>query len=112
MKDVISAVIKEYGRHIKKASGKIISLTSRVNRDISIKMDRDKISQVISNLVGNAIKFTDEGSISISVEKNDNEVKVTVKDTGSGINPKIFPKAIFKIFFRLCWWYWTRTLYF
>ena len=53
-----------------------------------ITFDRDMIIQVITNFVNNAIKFTDEGSIEVSVERNDNVVHVTVKDTGIGFDDK------------------------
>jgi signal transduction histidine kinase len=52
--------------------------------------------QVLSNLLGNALKFTREGRIAITAEKVDNEVVVKVKDTGSGIGHEIFPKLFEK----------------
>ncbi len=63
-----------------------------------IKFDRDKITQVITNLVSNAIKFTKEGSITILVEKVENTIKVSVRDTGSGMRQedlaKLFQKFV------------------
>ena len=57
--------------------------------------------QVLSNLLNNALKFTDEGQITISMyEGNDNdnkkEVIVKVVDTGSGIDNEIYPKIFSK----------------
>ena len=65
---------------------------------ISIKADKGRIIQVISNLLNNAIKFTKEGSISINIErKEDNQhVIISVKDTGEGINPEILPRLFSK----------------
>ena len=70
-----------------------------------IEVDRTRLSQVISNLLDNAIKFTKEGgTISIEVEKkkdsnnnntnNNNKevVIVSIKDTGSGIDSNILPR--------------------
>jgi len=60
--------------------------------------DADKISQVLSNLIGNAIKFTDKGSIQISsiYTKDTNFVEIRIKDTGQGIAeddiPRLFQK--------------------
>ncbi|MDR4489451.1 MAG: HAMP domain-containing sensor histidine kinase [Candidatus Nitrosocosmicus sp.] len=56
-----------------------------------IPADKTRISQVISNLLNNAIKFTEEGVIKILVEKKSDEQKVVVsiKDTGSGIDSSI-----------------------
>lgn len=50
-----------------------------------VRCDRDRIYQVIQNLMGNALNFTDEGSITLSVEKDGESVKVCVCDTGPGI---------------------------
>jgi chemotaxis family two-component system sensor kinase Cph1 len=67
------------------AEAKRITLTSDLRAD-AVHADRDRIFQVLSNLVGNAIKFTPErGSISVRAETDDTEVRVTVSDTGPGI---------------------------
>jgi signal transduction histidine kinase len=58
--------------------------------------DKAKILQVITNLIDNAVKFTDEGRVSISAFKNMKDVELTVKDTGSGIEDKIMSKLFSK----------------
>jgi two-component system, OmpR family, sensor histidine kinase VicK len=65
---------------------------------ISVKADKGRMIQVISNLLNNAIKFTKEGIISINIErKEDNQhVIISVKDTGEGINPEILPRLFSK----------------
>lgn len=50
-----------------------------------IQTDRNRIAQVISNFIGNGIKFTDKGSIRIGYEAREFELYFYVKDTGSGI---------------------------
>ncbi|MDD5422492.1 MAG: PAS domain S-box protein [Candidatus Omnitrophica bacterium] len=50
-----------------------------------VKFDRDKISQVLTNLVNNALKFTEKGSVTVRTSKGDNFIQVMVKDTGVGI---------------------------
>ena len=62
----------------------------------SIFADKAKILQVITNLIDNAVKFTDEGKISITVIRNKKEIEITVKDTGSGIESQIMPKLFSK----------------
>jgi signal transduction histidine kinase len=47
--------------------------------------DRDKITQVLTNLLNNAIKFTEQGSITISTTKTDHSIEVSIQDTGPGI---------------------------
>ena len=63
--------------------------------------DKSRISQAISNLLGNAIKFTEEkGDILISVERNKeadrNVVIVSVNDTGPGVDPEMVPRLFTK----------------
>lgn len=65
-----------------------------------VVVDHDKISEVIANLIGNAIKFTVKGGVFLSCEQKNNEVCFTVRDTGSGIDTADFPK-IFNKFCRL-----------
>ena len=53
-----------------------------------ITTDKDRIFQVISNLVGNAIKFTPKGNISYGYKLTDNQIIFHVTDTGMGIEPE------------------------
>jgi len=75
--------------------------------NIFVQADRDRITQVISNLLDNALKFTPHGLVSVVIsrpkeykegqeEDNEEEVVVSVEDTGSGIDPEIFPKLFTK----------------
>jgi signal transduction histidine kinase len=73
------------------------------NNKIILEADKNRLSQVIFNLLNNAIKFTDEGSITIIVERkkinnnnNSNKVIVSIKDTGTGIDSEILPKLFTK----------------
>jgi two-component system sensor histidine kinase VicK len=79
-------------------------LESNAGDTITLKADKNKISQVLSNLLSNAIKFTREGTILVKAKKNKggkeanlDEIIVTVKDTGTGIDPEIFPR-LFSMF--------------
>ena len=67
-------------------------------KDIIVEVDKDRIAQVISNLLSNAVKFTNEGTISVIIEevKNPDEVIVSIKDTGKGIDPEIIPRLFTK----------------
>jgi len=67
-------------------------------REILLKADKSRIAEVISNLLSIAIKFTPEGTITISVEKDEtkNWVVVSVKDTGQGIDASIMPRLFTK----------------
>jgi PAS domain S-box-containing protein len=61
--------------------------------DLRASGDRDRILQVIANLVGNAIKFTPkEGTVEIRAEQRDGEVVVSISDSGPGISPEDLPQ--------------------
>ena len=64
--------------------------------DILVSGDKERINQVVSNLLSNALKFTDEGFIKIKMENTNNSVMISVEDTGSGIHPEIFPRLFCK----------------
>ncbi|HYY50427.1 MAG TPA: HAMP domain-containing sensor histidine kinase, partial [Nitrososphaeraceae archaeon] len=67
------------------------------NNKILIEADKGRIIQVVDNLLSNALKFTNEGTISISVERKDGQVVVVnVKDNGQGIHSSILPKLFTK----------------
>jgi signal transduction histidine kinase len=62
-----------------------------------VEADKERVSQVISNLISNAIKFTKEGEILVTAEKKDDRyAMVNVRDTGEGIDSEVFPKLFSK----------------
>jgi signal transduction histidine kinase len=65
-------------------------------RKILVEADRMRISQVVSNLLSNAAKFTKKGAVYISADNEDGHVVVSVKDTGPGIDTEIMPKLFTK----------------
>jgi signal transduction histidine kinase len=81
---------------------KNVKILFQPNEPITVYVDRDRIYQVLSNLLNNAIKFTKNGVISVSTRMNystnnqDQEVIVTIKDTGSGIPIELMPKLFSK----------------
>jgi len=52
-----------------------------------IRTDRQKFKQILLNLLSNAIKFTSQGGITVTVERDDDALRVAVADTGIGIKP-------------------------
>jgi two-component system, OmpR family, sensor histidine kinase VicK len=66
-------------------------------KDIFVEADRSRLTQVISNLLSNSVKFTIKGTIKITTKiKDDKNVILSIKDTGSGINSEIFPRLFSK----------------
>jgi len=67
---------------------------------VKIEVDKDKIDQVMENLLSNAVKFSPEGGkITVSLEKTDRLVRISVADTGLGISEKDL-SHIFEKFYR------------
>jgi signal transduction histidine kinase len=91
LRDIIRDTLAEYRSHIMKVNDNI-KVKFRTTDDFIVEGDKERLSQVISNLLGNALKFTQKGSIVISARKaqKGNVVIVCIIDTGTGINPKIF----------------------
>jgi signal transduction histidine kinase len=75
-----------------------ISKEEQNNNSILIQADRGRISQVVLNLLSNALKFTEEGTIVITSEIKDdqNVLVVSVNDTGAGIDFEIIPQLFTK----------------
>jgi signal transduction histidine kinase len=66
------------------------------NSPAIIEADKGRISQVVSNLLANAVKFTNEGTVKVATEKKDNEIVISIKDTGAGIDYEILPRLFTK----------------
>lgn len=96
---LIKRVITEMGLLIE---AKKIQLQAEMGEDLPVlRLDRERILQVVRNLIGNAVKFTPEGGeIRISARLGSEGVEFSVKDTGPGI-PKENLKAIFEKFNQL-----------
>jgi signal transduction histidine kinase len=64
----------------------------KITEPVIVEADKTKLFEVISNLLRNAIKFTEKGTVKVILDKNDSEVIITVIDTGKGIDTEIMPK--------------------
>ena len=68
--------------------------------DLDVFGDKEKLKQVLVNLIHNAIKYTEKGKVEILVEEENKHAKVIVRDTGIGI-PENYLDRIFERFFRI-----------
>ena len=68
--------------------------------DLEVFGDKDKLRQVLINLILNAVKYTEKGKIEVIVEEDNKNARVIVKDTGIGI-PENYHDRIFERFFRV-----------
>ncbi len=69
------------------------------SKDIWIEVDRSGLSRALMNLIGNAIKFTRRGNVTLSLLRNGPEALIRVSDTGQGISSTFLPR-IFEPFVR------------
>ncbi len=67
------------------AQEKNIELTLKISTNTSVHADRDKLDQVMDNLIMNALKYTNEGSIKVLCEQIETQIQISVEDTGIGI---------------------------
>jgi two-component system sensor histidine kinase VicK len=94
--------INEEARNVVIDARKIVEPSKRLEIEIKagepvfVSADKTKIFEVMSNLLTNAIKFTDEGKITMRVGKVDGSVQIQVKDGGRGIDAAVMPKLFTK----------------
>ena len=102
LNEKIKTVINDIQNGYDTESNKNVKFLFQPKDSITVYADRDRIYQVLSNLLNNAIKFTKNGTITINASVNHNtnnhnkEAIVTIMDTGSGIAPEIMPKLFSK----------------
>jgi PAS domain S-box len=95
--DLLKSVIREFDRKASKKGVELRLFYPESEKGIILHGDLTKVRQVLTNLVGNAIKFTDEGYVEIGFEKIGPDLRFHVKDSGIGIQAE-FQKQIFERF--------------
>jgi len=101
LNEIIENVINDYKEIISKkryGSDQIRLVFEPSKENNFLNADKGRLIQVLSNLLDNALKFTKEGNVIITIKKLKNqELMVSVKDSGTGIDPEILPQ-LFKKF--------------
>jgi signal transduction histidine kinase len=113
LNQLISDIVEDYRNQISNTNVRLIHKSEKANDadddnnniPIFVEADKSRLTQVISNLLDNAIKFTKEGTISVTLKKEMKEEKngrqyeeavITIQDTGAGIPPEILPRLFSK----------------
>jgi len=105
LNEMITEMLREYEQKMiqsKKDLKLFYEAHNNADEIFIVESDRNRLIQVVTNLLNNAIKFTNEGIITVIVERkkddnsNNNEIVVSIKDTGTGIDAEILPKLFTK----------------
>src|SRR5918995_1616612 len=100
LNDTIINLIADYEREEQRTKGRRkirLSFSDHMDKSIIIEGDKGRITQVVSNLLSNAIKFTHKGGeISLNIERDTQQVIVSVKDNGQGIDPEMYARLFTK----------------
>jgi signal transduction histidine kinase len=100
LKDEILKIVNEYNTNLTeneygfKRNVKVFY--QPIDNDILVDADKARITQVVLNLLNNAVKFTNEGSITITTERKEGYVTVGIRDTGTGVDPDVLPRLFTK----------------
>jgi signal transduction histidine kinase len=103
LNEVIQTVINDFENGSKLERNKNVKIFFQPKDSIIVYVDKDRIFQVLSNLLNNALKFTKHGTVMININldvdnenKNNKAVEVTVQDTGIGITQELMPNLFSK----------------
>jgi two-component system, OmpR family, sensor histidine kinase VicK len=104
LNDIILSVVEHYRKQIANSNVKVMYEPG--DGITLVEADRQRMIQVISNLLDNALKFTQEGTVTVAtIERKDEgdgtgggeaEVVLSIKDTGTGIDPELMPRLFTK----------------
>jgi len=101
----VSQIIKDTVAELKiQADEKKLSLQYKLHRDHLplIRVDSERFKQVLINLIGNAIKYTEKGGVEVITEEKDKGkmLEINIKDTGIGMSAKA-QQRLFEKFYRV-----------
>jgi signal transduction histidine kinase len=91
LNETIRNTIRDVGATIKKNHNLEIRF-EQTDRPMFVHADRIRIFEVLSNILGNAVKFTAEGTIEVTLEKVDESAIISIRDSGRGIDTELMPR--------------------
>ena len=97
LKDVLTLLVEDCRKQIQ-MDGREVKVIHKQLDDIEVYADKERIMQVLGNLLSNALKFTKQGTITICTEQSNdkNQLKVKVTDTGLGIDDALLLRLFTK----------------
>ena len=95
--DVVSEAVEELGQQIK---DKGLSFEVNVSQNVAMHTDKRRLFQCLLNMLSNAMKYTEQGGITLTAEEQEDEVLLTICDSGIGISETDLPR-LFEAFERM-----------
>jgi signal transduction histidine kinase len=100
LKDVLILLIEDCKKQIQMDGREVKVISQQLSDydDIKVYADKERTMQVLGNLLSNTLKFTRQGTITVSAERSNDKGQVTVKvtDTGLGIDPALLSRLFTK----------------
>lgn len=95
----IGAIARQEGRAFRRrAAHRGLDVQVHVPDGVHVPGQEELIREVVSNLIDNAVKYTQEGQVTISVVRRSDRVELVVEDTGMGIDPEVLPHVTDRFF--------------
>ena len=95
--DIVSEAVEELGQQIKR---KGLSMEVNVPQGVAMHTDKRRLFQCLLNMLSNAMKYTEHGGIILTAEEQEDEVLMTIRDSGIGISEADLPR-LFEAFERM-----------
>ena len=94
---LISSIVEDFKNQIKSIyTDQSLKVSFANQGQLFVEADKEGVTQIATNIIRNALKFTENGTISVAFRKGKREVTISVKDSGQGIDPDVMPHLFSK----------------
>jgi signal transduction histidine kinase len=95
---LLTSITDSVKNELQKDGVSIVLAYDEAQAELEVEADRARITQLINNLLGNAIKFTERGTIRVECKAfpDENKIEIILSDTGKGISKEVMPKLFEK----------------
>jgi PAS domain S-box-containing protein len=97
LNDIIQSILQDKKKDVEKKNLKLKINFPIDEKELFLKTDQHKLQRSLFHLIDNAIKFTHEGVVELNCSRDNGNIRITIKDTGIGIDPKDY-QLIFEPF--------------